>query len=169
MDATLAQDNQGSTIFTEFSTYQRLGSRKAVVRIGSVAQPFSILIPNVSVQRGGQGLVTLLSERNIAGGTEGGVTVTRPRRSYGYVTGQLKIFRGDPEIVAEAPEAISDLQLNPASQSNLPTGAPNTKYGRYFKCSSVYSDSSTMRSSNSPGDWPGKFRSTSSFANRRAM
>ena len=104
----LAQDNQRSTIFTEFSTYQRLGSRKAVVRIGSIAQPFSILIPDVESE-GGQGLVTLLSERYIAGGTEGGVTVTRPRRSYGYVTGQLKIFRGDPEIVAEAPEAISDL------------------------------------------------------------
>lgn len=103
----LAQDNKRATIFTEFSKYARLGSRKAVVRIGSVAQPFAILIPDVESEKG-QGLVSLISERYIAGGTEGGGTVTHPRRSYGYVTGQLKLFRGDPEIVADGPEAISD-------------------------------------------------------------
>lgn len=104
----LAQDNQRSTIFTELNKYERLGSRKAVVKIGSIAQPFSIFIPDIESE-GGQGLVTLLSERYIAGGTENGVTVTHLRRSYGYVTGQLKLFRGDPEIVVEVPEAISDL------------------------------------------------------------
>jgi micrococcal nuclease len=104
----LAEDGKRATIFTEFNRFERLGSRKAIVRIGSVAQPFSIFIPDVESERG-QELANLLSQRYIAGGTEGGATVTEPRRSYGYVTGQLALFRGDPEIVAEGAEAVSDL------------------------------------------------------------
>ncbi|MCI0465876.1 MAG: thermonuclease family protein [Beijerinckiaceae bacterium] len=106
----LAEERKRATIFTEFGQYVRLGSRKAIVRIGSMAQPFAIFIPDVESDAG-QGLVSLLSGRYIAGGTEGGATVTQPRRSYGYVTGQLALFRGDPEIVAGGPEAISDVPV----------------------------------------------------------
>jgi hypothetical protein len=41
--------------------------------------------------------------------------------------------------------------------------------GRYFRCSSVYMDSSIMRSRSSALPKPGKLASTSSFENRRQM
>jgi hypothetical protein len=37
--------------------------------------------------------------------------VTRPRRSYGYVKGQLKLFNGRPEIIADGPEDFSDVPV----------------------------------------------------------
>jgi micrococcal nuclease len=104
----LAEQGQKAIIFTEFQQYQRLGARKAIVRIGSQAQPFGIFIPDIEVEKG-QRLVELLTARYIAGGTEGGRTVTAPRRSYGYVRGKLQMFRQEPEIVADGPEDISDL------------------------------------------------------------
>ena len=85
-----------------------LGSRKAVVDIGSVAQPFSIFIPDIKVPKG-QALLSMLLQRYLSEGTEGGRTVTRPRRSYGYVKGQLKVFNGRPEIMADGPEDVSDV------------------------------------------------------------
>lgn len=39
----------------------------------------------------------------------------------------------------------------------------------YFRFSSVYRDSSIIRSRSWSGEWPGKFRMTSSLANRRLM
>lgn len=105
---SLAERNESATVFTEFSEYRRLGSRKAVVDIGSVAQPFSIFIPDIEVDKG-QALLSLLSLRYLSEGTEGGHTVARPRRSYGYVKGQLKLFNGRPEIVADGPEDVSDV------------------------------------------------------------
>jgi len=104
----LAQQGQKVTVFTEFQNYQRLGARKAIVRIGSQAQPFAILIPDIETKKG-QRLVELLTARYIAGGTEGGRTVTEPRRGYGYVRGKLQMFREQPEIVADGPEDLSDL------------------------------------------------------------
>ncbi len=104
----LAERNESATVFTEFSQFRRLGSRKAVVDIGSVAQPFSIFIPDIEVPKG-QALLSLLLQRYLSEGTEGGRTVTRPRRSYGYVKGQLKVFNGRPEIMADGPEDVSDV------------------------------------------------------------
>lgn len=106
----LAENNQTATVFTEFSEFRRLGSRKALVDIGSVAQPFSIFIPDIEAPKG-QALLSLLSLRYLSEGTGGGQTVTRPRRSYGYVKGQLKLFNGHPEIVVDGPEDISDFSF----------------------------------------------------------
>ena len=102
-----AAEGREATVFTEFHGYQRLGSRKAVISIGSQAQPFSLFIPNLETD-GAQELIELLKARYIAGGTEGGHTVTEPRRGYGYVRGRLKLFNERPEIVVEGPEAVSD-------------------------------------------------------------
>jgi micrococcal nuclease len=103
----LAHEGQKATVFTEFQTYQRLGDKKAIVRIGSQAQPFAILIPDIQTTKGQQ-LVELLRSRYIAGGTAGGRTVTEPRRGYGYVRGKLQMYRDQPEIVADGPEDLSD-------------------------------------------------------------
>jgi micrococcal nuclease len=100
------RDEVGS-VFTEFNEVQRLGSRKAIVDIGSQAQPFAIFIPDIETEKG-QALLALLTNRYLPEGTEGGRTVARPRRSYGYVKGRLMMFQGRPEIVAEGPEDISD-------------------------------------------------------------
>jgi micrococcal nuclease len=102
-----ADEGRQATVFTEFQTYQRLSSRKAVIHIGSQAQPFSIFIPDIETAQA-QDLIELLQTRYIAGGTEGGRTVTEPRRGYGYVRGQLKLFNGRPEIVVDGPEDVSD-------------------------------------------------------------
>ena len=66
------------------------------------------MIPDIETKKG-QRLVELLTARYIAGGTEGGRTVTEPCRGYGYVRGKLQMFRQQPEIVADGPEDLSDL------------------------------------------------------------
>lgn len=104
----LAERNETATVFTEVGEYPRLGSRTAVVEIGSVAQRFSIFLPDIEEDKG-QELLSLLSLRYLSEGTEGGRTVTRPRRSYGYVKGRLKLFNGRAEIVADGPENVSDV------------------------------------------------------------
>lgn len=104
----LAERGESVTLFTEFGQFRRLGSRKAMIDIGSVAQPFSIFIPDIEVPKG-QALLSLLSLRYLSEGTEAGRTVTRPRRSYGYVKGRLQVFNGRPEIVADGPEDVSDV------------------------------------------------------------
>jgi micrococcal nuclease len=101
-----ARQGESAVIFTELREYVRLGSRKAVVEIGSKAQPFKIFIPDVE-SAGGEGLLNLLSERYIASGSDGR-TVTRPRRSYAYVSGPLKLFRDEPEIVLTDPSGVAD-------------------------------------------------------------
>jgi micrococcal nuclease len=96
-----------ATVFTEFGAYRRLGTRKAVIDIGSVAQPFSIFVPDIETEAG-QRLLNLVARRYLSEGTEAGRTVTRPGRGYGYVRGMLKLFDGRPEIVAHGPEDVSD-------------------------------------------------------------
>lgn len=105
-----AEEGRQATVFTEFQAYRRLSSSKAVIQIGSQAQPFSIFIPDIETAEA-QALIELLETRYIAGGTEGGRTVTEPRRGYGYVRGQLKLYRGNPEIVVDGPEDVSDYPL----------------------------------------------------------
>ncbi|MBA2548600.1 MAG: hypothetical protein H0V16_09110 [Burkholderiaceae bacterium] len=108
--------NESATVFDEFSEFRRLGSRKALVNIGSVAQPFSIFIPDIEVPKG-QALLALLSQRYLSHGTEGSKTVTRPGRSYGYVKGQLKLFNGLPELVIDGPEDVSDVPLKASTRA----------------------------------------------------
>jgi hypothetical protein len=81
-----------------------------VIDIGSQTQPFSIFIPDIETAKA-QELIELLQTRYIAGGTEGGRTVTEPRRGYGYVRGHLKLFNGRPEIVVDGPEDVFDHPL----------------------------------------------------------
>lgn len=90
-----------ASVFTAVEAVQRVGNRSAVVRIGSHSQPFSLFLPNVEDEPG-KGIVNLLENRYISGGDE------LPRRSYAYVTGELELFRGDPEIVVTSADQITD-------------------------------------------------------------
>jgi micrococcal nuclease len=101
-----AQDQETAVVFTELREFKRLGSRKAVIDIGSEAQPFKVFIPDIE-SSSGQQLVSLLGERYIASGSDGR-TVESPRRSYAYVRGPLKMFRDEPEIVAADPDCVVD-------------------------------------------------------------
>lgn len=90
-----------ATVFTAVEEVKRVGSRSAVVRIGSPRQPFQLFLPNIEDEPG-QGIVRLLETRYISGDD------THPRRSYAYVTGELVLFRGDPEIVVTDGGQITD-------------------------------------------------------------
>lgn len=93
--------SERASVFTAVEKVQRVGSRSAVVRIGSHRQPFSLFLPNVE-DEAGQRIVRLLENRYISGGEE------LPRRSYAYVTGELELYRGDPEIVVTSTDQITD-------------------------------------------------------------
>lgn len=99
--AARAEREERATVFTAVEEVRRVGSRSAVVRIGSHRQPFSLFIPDIESEEG-QAIVHLLETRYISGGE------TLPRRSYAYVTGELVLFRGDPEIVITSADQITD-------------------------------------------------------------
>lgn len=101
-----AKAGEDAVVFTELRELRRVSSSKAIIDIGSVAQPFKVFIPDFGSD-GGQALVNLLEERYVSGGSDGR-TVTRPRRSYAYVSGQLKMFKGEPEIVVETADQLHD-------------------------------------------------------------
>ncbi|MGH8869555.1 MAG: thermonuclease family protein [Actinomycetes bacterium] len=98
-----------AVVFTELRELRRLGSRKAIIDIGSVAQPFKVFVPDIESSKG-QKLVHLLEDRYL--GVSDGATVTRPLRGYAYVRGTLKLFGapGDqtPEIVVDGPDGLFD-------------------------------------------------------------
>ena len=101
-----AEREEEAVVFTELVAIERVGSRKAIIKIGSRAQPFKVFIPDIE-SPDGQELVNLLDERYIPAGSDGR-TVTRPRRSYAYVAGRLKIFNGQPEIVVSNADQLYD-------------------------------------------------------------
>ncbi len=72
-----------------------------MIRIGSGQQPFNVFIPDTTNQAG-ETLLNLLENRYISG------DANHPRRSYAYVTGELSLFREQPQITVTAPEQITD-------------------------------------------------------------
>ncbi len=96
-----AAGGQQATIFTALDRVRRVGSRSAIVNIGSQHQPFAIFLPNIE-DDAGQRIVNLLENRYISGDE------THPRQSYAYVSGELKLFRGDPEIVVTSADQVTD-------------------------------------------------------------
>lgn len=92
-------------VFTELAAFRRLGSRRAVIDIGSRAQPFQVFIPDIESDEG-TALVNLVHERYLA--EDDGRTTIRGRRSYAYVEGPLQLYRDAPEVVVTGPAAITD-------------------------------------------------------------
>jgi micrococcal nuclease len=97
----LAADGAEATVFTELSSITRVGQRRAIVDIGSREQPFKLFVPDIESDEGRQ-LLSLLSTQYIAEDPD------RIRRSYAYVRGLLKLFRGEPELVVVGPGQVTD-------------------------------------------------------------
>lgn len=105
-DSTMGEE---VTVFTELDTARRVGAAHAVVDIGSHHQPFKLFLPRAFEMVEGQEVLSLLEKRYIA--VDDGRTVTRPNRSYGFVTGELKRFPeegGSPEIVVRSIDQLTD-------------------------------------------------------------
>jgi micrococcal nuclease len=96
-----AQNGDTVTVFTALESIQPAGQQHALVRIGSVHQPFNLFIRNVNAEPG-RTIVRLLENRYIPSGE------SHPRRSYSYVHGQLKMFNGNPEIELTSPGQLTD-------------------------------------------------------------
>lgn len=97
----LAGQGQQATVFTELRTYTPVGQNKAIVDIGSKAQPFKLFLPETDSEKGQQ-ILRLLDTRYIPGGE------THVRRGYAYVQGPLALFRDEPEIVVTSADQIAD-------------------------------------------------------------
>lgn len=100
--AQLAGAGEEAVIFTELRTFTRVAPNKAIVEIGSRQQPFKLFLDDVD-GRDGQQVLALLENAYIPSGD------LHPRRSYGYVKGQLKLFRDEPELVVTAARQITAL------------------------------------------------------------
>jgi micrococcal nuclease len=103
----LAAQETEATVFTELSELKRIGAQKAIITIGSMHQPFKLFMPDLLGEAGQK--IAMLVENRYVGGDE-----THPGRSYAYVSGPLKLFNGEPELVltdaaqiADAPPALS--------------------------------------------------------------
>ncbi len=99
--AELAAQGQDAVVFTELRGLRRLGQRKAAVEIGSQHQPFKLFIPDIEADAG-QDVVRLLDNRYFAPDD------LHPRRSYAYVSGRLKTFNDQPELVIDSRDQITD-------------------------------------------------------------
>jgi micrococcal nuclease len=97
-----AKQHEEATVFTELRTYTPVGQNKAIVDIGSRAQPFKLFLPNVEGEEG-QRLLRLLDGRYIPKDDH------HVRRSYAYVRGPLQLFRDEPEVVVTSAHQITDV------------------------------------------------------------
>jgi micrococcal nuclease len=98
----LAKQRAEATVFTELRTYTPIGQNKAIVDIGSKAQPFKLFLPDVEGDEG-QRLLRLLDGRYIPKDDH------HVRRSYAYVRGPLQLFRDEPEVVVTSARQLTDL------------------------------------------------------------
>lgn len=97
----LAEQKHEATVFTELRTYTRVGATKAIVDIGSRAQPFKLFLPDIEGDAG-QRVLRLLQDRYV------GTDADHVRRSYAYVHGSTKLFRDEPEMVVTSIDQITD-------------------------------------------------------------
>jgi micrococcal nuclease len=103
----LAEHERSATVFTELASVNRVGQRRAIVDIGSREQPFKLFVPDIESDDGRR-LLSLLTTRYIADDPD------RIRRGYAYVRGQLKLFRGEPELVVTGPGQVTDAPPPPS-------------------------------------------------------
>lgn len=96
-----AESGDTVTVFTELREILQVRQNSAIVRIGSIQQPFAVFIPDVFTADG-EDLVNILRTRYIAEGED------HPRRSYAYVTGELSLFRDSPQITVTDPAQVTD-------------------------------------------------------------
>ena len=95
-----AGEEETITVFLELRELTPAG-RHALIDTGSLAQPFKVFIPEAD-SPDKEPLRRLLANRYL------GSEDTRPARNYAYVTGPLKLFNDQPEIVLTHIEQLSD-------------------------------------------------------------
>lgn len=105
-DTLADREGEQTTVFTELRSYRRVGQSHMVVDIGSQRQPFKLFLPNATETNEGQQVLSLLDNRYIA--DSDGTTVESPLRSYAYVSGEIKLYRDEPEIVVTSIDQIMD-------------------------------------------------------------
>ncbi len=97
----MASDGDEAIIFTELRQVELARqSNAALIKIASLAQPFTLFIPDVRRPAGAE-ILSLLQRRYL--GSE-----TRPSMSYAYVRGVLSLDNGRPQIVLSSAEQITD-------------------------------------------------------------
>jgi micrococcal nuclease len=99
--AALAGQGAQVTVFTELAGYTRVGRHRAVVDIGSRAQPFKILVPDIESDAG-QAVLALLDNRYLT------TDEHHIRRNYAYVRGALHLYRDAPELTVSSVDQIRD-------------------------------------------------------------
>jgi micrococcal nuclease len=97
----LAAEGGEVTVFTELDSYRRVGGHRAVVDIGSRAQPFKVFLPDIESEQG-QAVLALLDNRYL---TRDDLHIAR---NYAYVSGPLALYREEPELVVTDPAQIRD-------------------------------------------------------------
>lgn len=90
-----------ATIFTEFRSIRRVGGDHGLISYGGEDRPFSVFIPNMESETGQQ-IVQLMRSRYISAGED------HPRRSYGYISGALSLFRDNPQMVVTSVDQVTD-------------------------------------------------------------
>lgn len=105
-DALADREGEHTVVFTELRSYRRVGASHVVVDIGSQSQPFKFFLPNAVETTEGQRVLSLLDRRYVA--EYDGRTVEKPLRSYAYVAGDVKLYRGQPEIEVTSIDQITD-------------------------------------------------------------
>lgn len=109
-----AQAGEKATVFTELRSIERVGGCSGLVFIGSNQQPFNLYIPDIDSPEG-QEIVNLLETRYMSSGED------YPKRSYGYVTGELSTFHDKPQIVLFSADQITDDVPNTREDTVSPT------------------------------------------------
>ncbi len=102
----LAKAGEGKTvtIFTEVRNIKTIhNGSKGFIDIGSKPQPFTFYLPELDSPEGVD-LKMLLEQRYISSGEDN----SEPRRSYVYVTGQLSLYNGDPQMKLTHISQIAD-------------------------------------------------------------
>ncbi|NJM65248.1 MAG: nuclease [Acaryochloris sp. RU_4_1] len=95
-----AKSHEQAVVFTELRSLRRITPTSARIEIGSVKQPFNLYIPDTE-SPDGQALVNLLHHRYFS-------TDDYPKRSYAYVTGQLRLFNKNPQITVYSASQVVD-------------------------------------------------------------
>ena len=96
-----AQAGDTATIFTEFRSIRRVGGDHGLISYGAEDRPFSVFIPDLESDTG-QRIIRLMQSRYISDGED------HPRRSYGYISGALSMFRDSPQMVVTSVDQVTD-------------------------------------------------------------
>lgn len=96
------------TVFADVTSVSVVPGRYAVADIGSPSRPFTVIVPRVDAGTPGiaAGARVLALLRNRYATTDG---VKTPRRGYVFLSGRLRLWRDNPQLIVDHPDAVGDL------------------------------------------------------------